>query len=541
MFAIGIYLGILSYSIFGLGLVGLLYRPLVILVTLLVTAGFGIYIWFNSSLRGGQWRLLRFARYQTVLGVARNDRRWNKLLIFSIILLILQSIINLIGTLGPELGFDALWYHLTLPKIYLLYHQVVHIPGGLLYYSDIPKLTEMLYVVGLSLGSEIFPKLMHFGFGILSLIALYILARKFFSPKIAMLAPLIFASNLVFGWESISAYVDLARTFFEILAFLAFVYWTEGKEDKYLIESAVFLGLAITSKFLAIGSLLIFLTLIVYVYKQRKSLRAIFTSLLSFILISVIIPLPWFVFSYLHTGNPFYPFFSQAYPSHISWNLGRFWDVFSNAADPLSPIYLACVPLFLFFWKMVDKKLSLVGIYSIAALFIWYITPDTGGGRFLLPYLPVLSIAICSLFTIKGNDVLKKSLLGFIFLTVIISIGYRGVANAKFIPVILGYEKKQHFLSSHLNFSFGDFADTDGYFRRNIKPTDKVLLYGFHNLYYVDFPFIDNSWVKKGDSFAYIAVQDGKLPERFKYWNLIYMNTTTGVKLYSAGGFTWTY
>src|SRR6185437_14950424 len=118
---------------------------------------------------------------------------------------------------GPEIGFDALWYHLTLPKLYLGWHQVRHIPGGLLYYSDMPKLTEMLYISGLAILGETGAKLIHFSFGILCCIALYKVGRKFFSPLLSLIAVAIFYSNLVVGWESISAYIDLARTFFNIM------------------------------------------------------------------------------------------------------------------------------------------------------------------------------------------------------------------------------------------------------------------------------------------------------------------------------------
>ena len=68
-----------------------------------------------------------------------------------------------------------------------------------------------------------------------------------------------------------------------------------------------------------------------------------------------------------------------------------------------------------------------------------------------------------------------------------------------------------------------------------------ALLYGFHNLYYINFPFIDSSYVKIGDRFNYIAVAGNNLPERFKVWNLIYYNEKTNVKLYSIGGMKWTY
>ena len=121
------------------------------------------------------------------------------------------------------------------------------------------------------------------------------------------------------------------------------------------------------------------------------------------------------------------------------------------------------------------------------------------------------------------------------------SLVYRFGANLKYIPVIVGIQSKSDFLSENLNFSFGDFYDTDGFFERNIKKSDKVLLYGFHNLYYIDFPFIDSSWVKKGDRFNFIAVQNSTLSSRFRSWRLIYYNSLTKVEVYSLEGKKWTY
>ena len=68
-----------------------------------------------------------------------------------------------------------------------------------------------------------------------------------------------------------------------------------------------------------------------------------------------------------------------------------------------------------------------------------------------------------------------------------------------------------------------------------------MLLYGFHNLYYVNFPFVDSSWVKKGDDFNYVAVQNSKIPERFSDWSLVYSNSITRVKLYTKGEIRWAY
>ena len=158
-----------------------------------------------------------------------------------------------------------------------------------------------------------------------------------------------------------------------------------------------------------------------------------------------------------------------------------------------------------------------------------------------MPYLPVFSILCVIAFYKLKNAGLRKYLLFLVIFISIISIGYRGISNAKFLPVILGKETKSQFLSSHLNFSFGDFYDSDNYFKNHIEPTDKVLLFGFHNLYYVDFPYEDSSWIKKGDEFNYVAVQNSNLPTKFSNWKLIYYNNLTKVKLYSLKGKIWQY
>ena len=98
--------------------------------------------------------------------------------------------------------------------------------------------------------------------------------------------------------------------------------------------------------------------------------------------------------------------------------------------------------------------------------------------------------------------------------------------------IILLFIIKNRLRSKHLNFSFGDFYDSNNYFKNNIKPNDKVLLYGFHNLYYVDFPFIDSSFAKNSDKFNYIAVQNSKLPKEFSNWKQIYYNEVTKVGVY---------
>lgn len=537
MFTLALLIGIYSYLIFSLGLLGFLYKQTIFLVNCiyLITVLFFIRKRIN---------VYKF-RNETINFVKKTSKPGLVFLMF----LLFQAVVNLIGALGPEFGFDALWYHLTLPKIYLINHSIDYIPGGLFYYSVMPKLIEMLYVMGLALGNEITAKIIHFSFGILSLIALYKLSRKLLPRNFSLLALVLFYSNLVVGWMSITAYIDLARTFFEIIALWGFLQWQENKRQKWLIMSAVLLGLAISTKLLAIGSLLIFEVLIGYTsFINKKEIRHVVKNLIIYLCFALLIPLPWFVFSFIHTGNPFYPFFSNLYSINLDVSLLNplnflkdIWVLFTNSPDRISPLYLIFLPIAFISFKKISPRLKIITLYCMLALLVWYITPRTGGGRFILPYLPAFSLVAVAVIGMIKQIKLRYIFIGLIIIFALFVIFYRGVANSKYIPVILGKESKSQFLTNHLNFSFGDFYDTDGYFTEQIKPKDMVLLYGFHNLYYVNFPFIDSSWVKKGDIFNYIAVYGNNLPERFRIWDLIYYNEKTNVKLYSVGGLKWVY
>ena len=532
MFEIGIAIGIFSYLIFFIGLAGLLYAPFVIIISLLFWGGF--VVWKRQE-------ILLFIRSFHV----KHTDPW---VFAGVFYLVLQALINSIGLLGPEIGFDATWYHLTLPKLYLAFHAIFHIPGTVLYYSDMPKLTEMLYTAGLSFGSDFFARGIHFLFGILTCVVLYKIGKKFFSPTWAILLPVIFYSSLVVGWESISAYIDLARTFFAALALFAFLDWTDTKEKKLFVYAAIFVGLTITTKLLALPDIALYAVVIYFVERNLPKATVVRHSGI-FAGIALLCPLPWLVFAYIHTGDPFYPLFSKHFgiAGYTLWNLlnpvyflQTVWSTFGSASDPLHPIFLALLPFFLLFAKKIWKEIPLVALFAVGGLGIWYITPQTGGGRYILPYLTPLSVVAVFILT-KLSLMWKKVFLSFIVLVAALSLGYRGIANAKVIPLLTHKETMAKYMQAHLQFNLGDFYDTDGYFASHIKPTDVVLLYGFHNLYYVDFPYIDSAWVRKGDWFNYVAVQGSGMPKKFMYWNLVYFNPVTHVRLYSVKGHLWRY
>lgn len=210
-------------------------------------------------------------------------QRWVLLLIIG-----LAVLVNLVNAFGPELGFDALWYHLTIPKIYQMWGKVDFIPGGLLYYSAMPRLGEFLYWFG-----DVPAHLVNWFFGIATAVVIYKISKRYLASSYALLATCIFYVTPIIGFMSGSAYVDIIRTFFECLAF----YFVISNQQ---IKAGVALGLAISTKTFAIGSVPILIVVDILLNKKFRN------SILIFIL-SFLVGGGWFLWSYLKTGYPFYP------------------------------------------------------------------------------------------------------------------------------------------------------------------------------------------------------------------------------------------
>ena len=210
MFQAAILIGIYSYIIFALGLLGLLYKNTIILVTIIFIVS--VFLSRKSLLTIVLHSMVEYtSKIFEINSISKLKKVISKDKLRSLLtfLLLVQIVINLIGALAPERAFDALWYHLTIPKLYLQSHSIYHIPGGLLYYSDMPKLVEMIYTAALAFGSEITAKMIHYFFGVLSLITIFLLGKKYLSQKTALISVLIFYSNPVVSWQSTTAFVDL--------------------------------------------------------------------------------------------------------------------------------------------------------------------------------------------------------------------------------------------------------------------------------------------------------------------------------------------
>lgn len=514
---LALLIGIYSYTIFLLGILHFFNAKFVFFLTLIffliLISGFYIFNRNNYSYK----ILKRFFFLESKI----------KFLVASIMLFVL---VNLVGVLGPETAFDATWYHLTIPKIFIQNNQIFFIKGSLFYYSVMPQLSEMLYLASLLISNEIIAKFIHFSFGLMICIMIYKASRIYVDRFYSLLAVIVFYSNLVVSWLSITAFADLTRAFYEFIALFCFLLYSRGQKN-YLFLSSIFLGFAMATKLLSILSLPIFLILLIL---QNKKNKIKLKDFYFYLFICLFISSPWYLFSYINTGNPFFPVFShlttkEFYSSFsIFTPLQKLGYFFLNSPDPVSPIYVISLPFIFMNFKKIARKIKILILYCLLSLAILVLTPSSGGGRFVTQFLPAYSVLIAVSIYSMSNTFQKKLLITTIILVSTLNLSYRSIANFKYINTIIGIQSKQDFLMQHLNFSFGDFYDENNAIKKIVR-NDKVLLINMHNLFYVNFNFTIPEWNDK--SYKYILVQNGRLPKYYK-GEMVYKNDKTKVELY---------
>jgi hypothetical protein len=113
-------------------------------------------------------------------------------------LIVAAGVFALIGALAPEVEYDALWYHLDLPKRYLEAGSLVDFRCQ--YVAHYPSATELLFGYGLALADAIAAKLVHFGMGVLLALATYRLGIQVASRRAALFAAAILAVTPTVTW-----------------------------------------------------------------------------------------------------------------------------------------------------------------------------------------------------------------------------------------------------------------------------------------------------------------------------------------------------
>jgi len=303
-------LGVLAHLTYVLGMFGLLYESFAWLVVL----------------TGTVIALIDFYKHRKVFQESARLPQFTWFSLFMFVVLILNAIYPLLtGALSPPVWWDEAAYHLAVPKIYINHRSIVYIP--FIPYSNWPMEGEMLFTLGLLLRSEILSHLIEWSSVMLTCWGLYLLGKKIFSSSVGLLAGVLFLLTPMVNTLAGTALIEPTLTLFTFLAVFCFVEWTETLQRRLLVLSALFGGLAASTKLngALVPLILGLLTAVVTMMRSYSSYRwkQSIQNFVSYGLISFTVVMPWYLKSWVHTGNPFWPFLLEVFG-------GKNWDALGN-------------------------------------------------------------------------------------------------------------------------------------------------------------------------------------------------------------------
>ena len=212
----------------------------------------------------------------------------------------------LVGALAPESEYDALWYHLTLPNLWLQSGRPVDVVQE--FPSLYPMTWELVYGTGLAMGGIIAAKLLHF-------VCLLVLAgivamtcRRYLpgcSPYVAV-ALLVTAPTIL--WEATTAYNDLAVAMFASAGCYALARFAETGHSPWLTMSGLEFGLAASTKHLGLVVLAVAAAaLIWHGWRCGTPYGRMTRNLARLGVLAFVLALPWYIRTWRGSGNPFFP------------------------------------------------------------------------------------------------------------------------------------------------------------------------------------------------------------------------------------------
>ena len=320
-----------------------------------------------------------------------------------------------VAALAPEHEFDALWYHLAYPRLYLEHGSLVDVPTD--YVSLYPMTWELWFGYGLAFGGQTAATLLHFACLILTALMTFELTRRFVPGASPWLAVALFATVPTVMWEASTAHLDLALAFHVTLTIYATLRYADGRQWQWLLLTACNLGLAMATKHLALIVFGLTCTgLVLRLWKTERNLwRALWPALLLGGL-SLLFPLPWYLRSALASGNPVFPelyavfgappgrldavtaqglkhFLEHFGPPRTLFNLLTLpWHMTIHAAaydGALGPLFLILLPVLLIArWR---RALPWLGAFVLFFIGIWASPWSSFQMRFLVPITPFLA------------------------------------------------------------------------------------------------------------------------------------------------------
>lgn len=397
---------------------------------------------------------------------------------------------------------DELIQHLAVPKMYLSRHSIFQI--SFMNFSYLPQNIDLLYAIPLSFGNDVIPKLIHMGFAALTGLAIYFYLLEITGRPYALLGMLLYISTPLVINLSRAAYADNGAAFYSALGMMAALKYNERPSARWLMYSAVSIGLAMSSKYNTLISLFLIGAFIMYSRARSGGNSSSIRAGALFILAAFLVLSPWLVRNYLWTGSPFYPLYENVGVSaskgegfHITAGLSPvakrfalynegildiillplriFFEGQDNSIEKfdgvLNPFYLLFLPLA--FIRKSRPEIKCLAAFSILFFLIAFFTVDLVT-RYLLPAMPaVIILAVTGVKNLIESKRWRTPAVTLVILLFTFDILYTLGLYRRYEPLayLAGREGRDVFLSRVLP----DY-EAISYANRNLPEGSKVML-----------------------------------------------------------------
>jgi len=224
------------------------------------------------------------------------------------------------AALNPSFGWDwdSISHQLAMAKLWIEHGRVDFIP--FMHQSNIPATANMLYMLVLPYGGQFGAKVLGIFCVVYALLAVGGLTERRYARNSGWWAALAVVCVPVVLWEVGTAYVDVIHgSAFAISALFAAMWIEEREEKRYLFLSALFMGMALATKYTALQSgAALGIAMVVVAAGMRTGASGLRGALIVG-LVGLSLASPWYIRNVVNTGNPVYPFFYSVFGGS-NWN-----------------------------------------------------------------------------------------------------------------------------------------------------------------------------------------------------------------------------
>ncbi|MBI2266391.1 MAG: hypothetical protein HYU64_14700 [Armatimonadetes bacterium] len=526
-FSLSLGLGTMGLIILAVGLAGFLTAP--VLYGLLFL---GLVLSFREAGAYLKWRV-SFQRIRSAWPHLKLS--WLEIiLVVQLLAVFFFCFLYILAPIYCKFAIDITLYHFLLPKLYADHHAIFHVPGKM--ESEWPFLIEMFVSLGLVMKSEALAKMLVLTLNPLAGLAVFLYSsRQYITLRQAVITGVVFFSIPFIALLMPLPLVDLPLTLYVFLSLHALLNWSHGGNRGWLMVAGILIGFACGIKISGLIFFFFLLILIVVIAfaKKKMSLKQLGSNVLLFSFFAAALMSPWYIKSFVHTGNPCYPFLSgwftelglQKYPILFgedyggAFSLSRLlqfpWDVTMNMkkyGGSIGPWFLAIMPFAVYHYRKSQNLLSLSLWLSLA--FILAINafgiPNMEHVRYVMPLLLISSVPVAvtiDALSAKGG-ILRFTVITCICVMSLLTPTYLTHKYADLFPQALGVESKEAFLArTHPAYEIIQFAN------RRLPDTVVIQLNGHDGLgYFSEKEFLVSNLTPQTRRATHIIIEDASFP-----------------------------